>query len=72
MTALYLLANELADIRKKLIENGNDEQTIRDTLDGEALDFDQKVLACAYAIRDLPSEATKTRRTGLPSTLSTP
>lgn len=57
MTALYLLADELADLRKKLVENGNDEQTIRDTLDGEALDFDQKVLACAYAIRDLRAYA---------------
>ena len=53
MTSLYQLAAELEALRRKLIENGNDEQTVTDTLEGEALDFDNKILACAYAQKDL-------------------
>ena len=51
MTSLYQLAAELEALRQKLIENGNDDQTVADTLEGEALDFDNKILACAYAKR---------------------
>ena len=53
MTSLYQLAAELEALRQKLIENGNDDQTVADTLEGEALDFDNKILACAYARKDL-------------------
>ena len=57
MTSLYILAEELDLMRRQLIEKGADEQTIADTLDGEALDFDTKILACAYARKDLDSLA---------------
>ena len=53
MTSLYQLAAELEALRQKLIENGNDDQTVADTLEGEALDFDNKILACAYARKEL-------------------
>lgn len=57
MTSLYQLTAELESMRRQLIENGADDQTIADTLDGEALDFDNKILACAYAIKDLEAIA---------------
>lgn len=57
MHSLYQLTAELEAMRLKLIENGADEQTIADTLDGEALDFDNKILACAYAKKDLEAIA---------------
>lgn len=57
MPSLYQLTAELEAMRRKLIENGADEQTIADTLDGEALDFDNKILACAYAKKDLEAIA---------------
>ena len=53
MTSLFQLAAELEALRQKLIENGNDDQTVADTLEGEALEFDNKILACAYARKDL-------------------
>ena len=53
MTSLYQLTAELEAMRRQLIENGADDQTIADTLDGESLDFDNKILACGYAIKDL-------------------
>ena len=51
--SLYDLAAELAVLKQRLIDNGDDDQTIADTLEGEALDFDNKILACAYAKKDL-------------------
>ena len=57
MHSLYQLTAELEAMRLKLIENGADDQTIADTLDGEALDFDNKILACAYAKKDLEAVA---------------
>lgn len=57
MTSLYILAADLEAMRRQLIENGADDQTIADTLDGEALDFDNKILACAYAKKDLEAIA---------------
>ena len=57
MPSLYQLTAELEAMRLKLIENDADDQTIADTLDGEALDFDNKILACAYAIKDLEAVA---------------
>ena len=57
MPSLYQLTEELEAMRRQLIENGADDQTIADTLDGEALDFDNKILACAYAIKDLEAVA---------------
>lgn len=57
MPSLYQLTAELEAMRLKLIENGADDQTIADTLDGEALDFDNKILACAYAKKDLEAVA---------------
>lgn len=36
MTSLYQLTDELEAMRRQLIENGADDQTIADTLDGEA------------------------------------
>ena len=57
MPSLYQLTAELEAMRRQLIENGADDQTIADTLDGESLDFDNKILACAYANKDLEAIA---------------
>ena len=59
--SLYDLAAELAVLKQRLIDNGDDDQTIADTLEGESLDFEQKITACAYALKELLAYA-KMRR----------
>lgn len=59
--SLYDLAADLAVLKQRLIDNGDDDQTIADTLEGESLDFDEKMAACAYALKELLAYA-KMRR----------
>lgn len=53
MTSLYNLSTELSTIRSRLLEVQDDEQAIADTIEGEAYEFEQKVLACGYVCKEI-------------------
>jgi chaperonin GroEL (HSP60 family) len=57
MTALYILAAEMRALFDALDAADFDPQTVADTLDGAALDFDAKVIACAMEIENAAAEA---------------
>lgn len=57
MTALYELAAEFQVVANKLEELELDEQTIADTLEGYAAEFDDKVVSIVSLIRNLEATA---------------
>lgn len=57
MTALYELAADFKAVATRLEEMELDNETIRDTLDGYAADFDNKVICIASLIRNLEATA---------------
>lgn len=57
MTALYELAADFKAVATRLEEMELDDETIRDTLDGYAADFDNKVISIASLIRNLETTA---------------
>lgn len=57
MTALYELAQEFRAIAQQLEQSDIPEEVIRDTLDGCAMEFDDKVVAVASYIKNLDAVA---------------
>lgn len=57
MSALYELAAEYRAARDRMEESGFDKQTIADTLDGMAGDFEAKAIAIAKIARNLEADA---------------
>lgn len=57
MTALYELAAEFKSVADRLEETDLDEQTIADTLEGYAAEFDDKVVSIVSLIRNLETTA---------------
>ena len=57
MANLYELAIEHRALGEKLADTGLDEQTIKDTLDAESGDIQQKLINLAFVIKNLEAEA---------------
>lgn len=57
MTALYELAAEFKSVADRLEETDLDEQTIADTLEGYAAEFNDKVVSIVSLIRNLETTA---------------
>lgn len=56
MTSLYELTGVLAVMRRAMVEQAFDEQTISDTIEAESGDFDQKVIGCMMVCDELASD----------------
>ena len=56
MSNLYNLSAEVAALKEKLEASDLDEQTIADTLEAESFDFENKVRALAYVIREFQAK----------------
>ncbi len=56
MTSLYQITGSLLDMRNQMSEAAFDDQTIADTLDGEAGDFDEKVVRTMMVCDELGSD----------------
>ena len=53
MPSLYLVANEYKQIESRLMESDADEQTIKDTLEAVAGDFEDKAKAVSAVVRNM-------------------
>lgn len=52
MSNLYKLSAEVATLKDKLENSGQDPQTIADTIEAESFDFEKKCLATGYIVKE--------------------